>query len=34
MNKEKELDSPLFPGLFDKYFTRPSFNGTLMNHPK
>ena len=29
-NNVKELDSPLFPGLFDQYLTGPDFNGTLM----
>ena len=30
-NNVKELDCPLFPGLFDLYLTGPDFNGTLMN---
>ena len=30
-NNVKELDCPLFPGLFDLYLTGPDFNGTLMS---
>ena len=29
-NNVKELDCPLFPGLFDQYLTGPDFNGILM----